>query len=192
MNIHQLFIAYHNDHDRVLAQVNTVAGEELRLWFTRRLMINFLPHLGRLATDAQASAMQLASQDELAKKTVMEFKKQESINQSDFKTPFNTKASAYPVGQEPILVTAIQLTPDGKGALRIGFEEKLTGASSTQPARGFQITLTSPQLHGFIHLLELATQASQWGIVDSVKTEADPLDAAIDIAKGAKSTTYLN
>lgn len=192
MNIHQLSIAYHKDHDRILAQVNTIAGEELRLWFTRRLMINFLPHLGRLAIDAEASAMQLASQDELAKKTVMEFKKQESINKSDFKTPFNAKASAYPVGQEPILVTTIQLAPDGKGALRIGFEEKMTGSSSTQPARGFQMTLASPLLHGFIHLLESAIQASQWGIVDSVKTEADPLDAAIEIAKGAKSPTYLN
>ena len=192
MNIHQLSIAYHNDHDRILAQVNTIAGEELRLWFTRRLMINFLPHLGRLAIDAEASAVQLASHDELAKKTVMEFKKQESINKSDFKTPFNAKASAYPIGQEPILVTTIQLTPDGKGALRIGFEEKMAGTSSIQPARGFQITLTSPLLHGFIHLLESALKASQWDIVDSVKPEADPLDAAIEIAKGAKSPTYLN
>lgn len=192
MNIHQLSIAYHVDHDRILVQVNTIAGEELRLWFTRRLVLNFLPHLNRLAINAEANAMQLATQDELAKKTVMEFKKQESINKADFKTPYNPKASAYPVGQEPILVTTIQLTPDDKGSLRIGFEEKMSGVTTTQVPRGFQMTLTSSLLHGFMHLLEAAVRVSEWGILESQKPASDPVDAAIEKAKPSDPPTYLN
>lgn len=192
MNIHQVSISYHHDHDRILVQVNTAAGEELRLWFTRRLTFHFLPHLNRLAIDAQASAMQLASQDELAKKTVMEFKKQESIGKSDFKTPYNAKATAYPIGQDPILVTTIRLTPDGKGSLSLGFDEKVAGTDSTQKPRGFQMTLNPQLLHGFIHLLEKAIKASQWGILDSGTSVADPADAALEEVKAAKSPTYLN
>ena len=36
MNIHQLSVTYLPEQDRILARVNTTAGEEMRLWLTRR------------------------------------------------------------------------------------------------------------------------------------------------------------
>ena len=188
MNIHQLSVAYHVDYDRILVQINTLAGEELRLWLTRRLVVNFLPHLNRLVIDVEAGTLQLASHDEISKKVVAEFKKQESITRSDFKTPFTTQASGYPIGEEPLLVTNIHLTPDGKGALRIGFEEKMVD----QPApRGFHMTMASTLLHGFTHLLESAIKVSEWGILDPQKPIADAADAAM-ASRPSDPPRYLN
>ena len=189
MKIHQLFVAYKSDHDRILVQINTLANEEIRLWLTRRLVLNFFPQLMRLVTHVEVGTVPLASQDDLSKKTVMEFKKHESITQADFKTPFKPQASAYPVGQEPMLVTAIHLTPEGKGSLRIGFEEKL----ADKPApRGFQMTVASTLLHGFVHLLEAAIKVSEWGILEPQKQGADVLDAAIEKSRPSDPPTYLN
>lgn len=189
MNIHQLSVTYQLDHDRLLVQINTLAGEELRLWLTRRLVVNFLPHLNRLVIEVEAGILQLASHDDLSKKVVAEFKKQESITHSDFKTPFATQASGYPVGQEPLLVTSIHLTPDGQGALRIGFEEKMLN----QPApRGFHMTMASTLLHGFTHLLESAIKVSEWGLLDPQKPMADALDIAMEKSRPSDPPTYLN
>jgi hypothetical protein len=189
MNIHQLSVAYHVDHDRILVLINTLAGEELRLWLTRRLVVNFLPHLNRLVIELEAGILQLTNHDDLSKKAVAEFKKQASITHSDFKTPFTTQASGYPVGQEPLLVTSIHLAPDGKGALRIGFEEKMLD----QPApRGFHMTMASSLLHGFTHLLESAIKASEWGILDPQKPIPDALDAALEKSRPSDPPTYLN
>lgn len=189
MNIHQLSVSYQVDHDRILVQVNTLDSEEMRLWLTRRLVLNFLPHLNRLVINVEASSMQLASQDDLAKKMVMEFKKQESITQADFKTPFKPQASIYPVGKEPLLVTSIQLAPDGKGALRIGFEEKTMGAVAP---RGFHMTMASTLLHGFTHLLEAAIRVSEWGILEPQKLAVEALDTGTDKPATQDPPTYLN
>lgn len=189
MNIHQLSVSYQSDQDRILVQINTLAGEEMRLWLTRRLVVNFLPHLNRLVIQVEAATLQLASQDDLSKKMVTEFKKQDSITRADFKTPFNPKASGYPVGQEPLLVTTINLTPDGKGALRIGFEEKMVD----KPApRGFHMTMASTLLHGFTHLLESAIKVSDWSILEPQKHSADAVDAAIEKSRPPDPPTYLN
>lgn len=189
MNIYQLSVVYHVDHDRILVLINTLAGVELRVWLTRRLVVNFLPHLNRLVIELEAGILQLGSHDDLSKKVVAEFKKQESVTRSDFKTPFTTQASSYPVGQEPLLVTSIQLTPDGKGALRIGFEEKMLD----QPApRGFNTTMASTLLHGFTHLLESAIQVSEWGILEPQKTIADSADSALEESRPSDPPTYLN
>lgn len=188
MNIHQLSVRYQSDHDRILVQINTLANEEVRVWLTRRLVLNFLPHLNRLVIQVEAATLQLASQDDMSRKTVAEFKKQESITQADFKTPFNPQASAYPIGPEPMLVTTIHLAPDGKGALRIGFEEKITD----QPGpRGFHMTMASTLLHGFTHLLDSAIKASEWGIAEAQKQGTDA-EAASEKSGSSDPPTYLN
>ena len=50
MNIHQLSVTYLPEEDRILARINTTAGEEMRLWLTRRLMLGLWPLLSKLMT----------------------------------------------------------------------------------------------------------------------------------------------
>ena len=47
MNIHQLSVTYDPLEDRVLLRVNTTTQEEVRVWLTRRMLTQMLPHLPR-------------------------------------------------------------------------------------------------------------------------------------------------
>lgn len=188
MNIHQLSVAYHLDQDRILVQINTQTGETLRLWLTRRLVLNLLPTLNQATERVTSSSMPMASQDALGQKMLMEFKKQESVSQADFKTPFKSETSDFPLGAEPLLVTHMQMTPVGNGVLQIGFEERHNAAPS---ARSFQITLESPMLLSFIHLFEAAIQTSQWGILPQ-PAQDKPDEPAADAAAPTGPPRYLN
>lgn len=159
MNIHQLSITYQPDHDRILLQVNTQAKELLRVWLTRRMLLQFLPRLNHLAHQAVASKIDLMTANESTRQMLMEFKRQESVAQGDFKTPFDAQAKTWPLGQEPLLASTIHLQPKPGGVIQLGFEEK-----AGQPPRGFQINLDTALLHNVIHLLEAAVQASGWGL----------------------------
>jgi hypothetical protein len=60
------------DNDRILVRINTQHGEEMRLWFTRRLVLGLWPSLSRavahaaeFATDAAATAPPVADRNVL-------------------------------------------------------------------------------------------------------------------------------
>ncbi len=188
MNIHQLSVSYQAEHDRILVQFNTQAAEVLRLWITRRMAINLFPRLTQVVSNEEASKLPLSNQDEMSRNTLMEFKKQESLSQADFKTPFKTEASAFPLGPEPLLITVVTLHPAGNGLLRIGFDEKF--ANATNP-RGFQVTMDPSLLHNFLHLLETAVKASEWGLLKAGNT---PTTEPSLTGEGSPSTPpqYLN
>lgn len=167
MNIHQLSVNYIQDQDRILARINTTAGEELRLWFTRRLTLGLMPALRRVVAThvAKMEAIQsphispTAAADAQTQQMLSDFKKEESLQKSDFKTPFKAEASTLPLGAEPLLVTEININPLSNGQLQLAFNEKIAGHEKT---RGFQMGLEQNLLHGFLHLLEKAVSQSQW------------------------------
>lgn len=188
MNIHQLSVNYQIEQDRILVQVNTLAGEVLSAWLTRRLSVNLHPRLVQLATEVELKNDKLSAPDEVSRKIIMDFKKQEALLQGDFKTPFSQKASQYPIGPEPLLVTTINFTMLGQGALRVEFEEILPKQTSK---RSFQVTLAAELLHGFMHLFENAIKSSAWGIIES--PQASAADDTFPHAVGKQvPPSYLN
>ena len=80
------------------------------------------------------------------------------------------------------------LTPTGNGELRIGFEEKF--ADTVKP-RGFQLTMASPLLHSFMHLLESAIKLSEWGLMPTVAPDSSAEEPG-DTPKTAGPIRYLN
>jgi hypothetical protein len=88
-----------------------------------------------------------------------EFKKEESLQKSDFKTPFKDLPAQLPLGAKPLLVTEVKVTPLPSGQLQLAFSEKLP---DTPNQRSFQIALEANLIHGFVHLLEKALVASLW------------------------------
>jgi hypothetical protein len=168
MNIHQLSVNYLQEQDRILARINTTDGAELRLWFTRRLTLSLTPLLTNIVAEhvAKQEAVKspyispAATADAQTKQMLAEFKKAESLQKSDFKTPFNNTPAQLPLGSEPLLVTEVNVTPLPNGQLQLAFSEKLP---DVQRPRGFQIALEANLIHGFLHLLEKALVASQWG-----------------------------
>jgi len=169
MNIHQLSVNYVIEQDRILMQANTLAGEVLSTWFTRRLTANLYPRLVQLATDVELKNGQLSAPDEPVRKMVMDFKKQNALLQGDFKTPFNQTASIFPIGPEPLLATTVNFTALGEGALRVEFLEQLPNHTEN---RSFQVTLAAELLHGFMHLFESAVKSSGWGMIETPNPES--------------------
>ena len=47
MDIRQVSVTYREEQDRILVRINTAQAEELRLWFTRRLVLGLWPALSR-------------------------------------------------------------------------------------------------------------------------------------------------
>ncbi|MFM7332271.1 MAG: hypothetical protein ACKO1L_11545 [Brachymonas sp.] len=171
MNIHQLSVNYIQEHDRILVRINTTAGEELRLWFTRRLTLNLTPMLQKIVAEWVAKQEAVKSQsisptavaDAQTQQMLAEFKREESLQQSDFKTPYKAP-NALPLGPEPLLVTEISVTPLPSGQLQLSFNEKLpldNGQPNPNP-RGFRVALEQKLVHGFVHLLDKAIVTSQW------------------------------
>ena len=188
MTIHQLQVSYVMEQDRILVRWNTHAGEELRLWLTRRMVKNLFPHMLEATTQLVTDQSQLASHDGADGRALTQFKKQESLQQADFSTPFDSSAAVLPLGNAPLLATTVQMTPGQGGALRIRFEEHLPGVEGV---RSFEVTLRQDLLHGFVHLLEIALQNADWGM--TMTGVGVPEDASVtDAFANAEPPRYLN
>ena len=193
MQIHQLNIQYQADQDRVLARVNTSAGTELRLWLTRRLTLGLLPVLRKVEGEqlqkslaAQADAdTGLSAHDPKVRELLGEFKKEQNLQQADFKTPYK-EPEAGPTAEPPLLVTEVQITPLPNFSARLQFVAHL--ADSAQK-RHIKIELDQKMLHGLVHLLEKAFTDSQWGHAPLAGGGAEP---GADNTLGNARPQYLN
>lgn len=183
MDIHQLSVTYIREHDRILVRINTTAGEELRLWLTQRLLRGLYPHLGKAAANLEASRTPLADNSEQSKLLLAEFKKEETLQSADFKTPFKSSEPTLPLGDRPLLVTEVRMTAQGAGRLEIAFDEKLPDVAHP---RGFKIAIQPQLMHGLLHLLQAAITASEWPI--SPLAPPNATEAASD----TKRPRYLN
>ena len=61
MNIHQISVTYVQAQDRCLVRINSHAGDELRLWFTRRLTLGLMPRLKHAAGEQLRLHLALAT-----------------------------------------------------------------------------------------------------------------------------------
>ena len=166
MNIHQLSVRYNQEQDRILLSVNTTASEELQLWLTRRLTLKLWPVLNQLVIDqfaipADAKSdgyVNLAALDAHTKRMLADLRKQESLQNADFQTPYRSDAAIRPLGDAPLLVTEVKLAVTDKGQLRLNFREQLGDAEP----RGCQMDLATELVFGLLQLLGQALEQSQW------------------------------
>lgn len=190
MNIHQLSVNYVQEQDRILVRINTTNGDELRLWFTRRLTLSLWPLLNKIVADftarEESKKAPVVAQDDDAKRMLADFKKEENIQKADFKTPFREQPAALPLGVEPLLVTEINVSPLPSGQLQLAFAEKLPGV---QNPRGFQMALEQQLVHGFLHLIDKAIGTSQWNVVQGAVASAPAEEPAL---AAAEKPRYLN
>ncbi len=161
MNIHQLSVIYVDEQDRILVRFNTIDGEELRLWLTRRMLLRVWEPLQEVVGQLEARRTPLSDGSEESRRMLSELRRAEVLQRSDFATPFKCESTKLPLGSEPLIVTQVNMTMQVHGHLQVGFEERLP----RQPeVRGFQVAMESTMLHGFVHLLEAALTKSQWNI----------------------------
>ena len=189
MQVHQLSVNYEQAQDRILARINTTAGDELRVWLTRRLCLKLWPTLNKAVAEhviqQKGRKGQVASPmghaDDMTRQMMADFERQGSLENADFKTPYKAQPSQLPLGPEPLVVTQIKLNTLASGALQLDFQEVLPGQA---PPRGFQLGMAEQTLHGFVHLLDKALARSGW-LGDAPASGAAP-------AITAEKPKYLN
>jgi hypothetical protein len=195
MNIHQLSVSYVPEQDRILARVNTTAGEEMRLWLTRRLMLGLWPLLDKMMTghvlrlEPAASSLETAGAE--LKTMLADFRKQEFLRTADFDTPYQDNQPTLPLGQEPLLVTDVDASPLPSGRLRLSFNENDQARPDSTQRRHFQMEMEPRLLQGLMHLLEQAVVQSRWR--EPFEPAAPAQDAApADPAASTSRPRYLN
>lgn len=193
MNIHQISVNYVAEQDRCLVRINSQGGEELRLWFTRRLVLGLMPHLTRTAGEQMqqhTGPAALAAPVELQRQQLLvSFQKEADAYQGDYQTPFKAEASALPLGTEPALITEVKLSllPSGKVDLQLI-------ENTAAQTRNIQLGMTPQLMQGLLHLLAETMKKSDWLRVPPPVAElpmVQTLDAASALAPADKPK-YLN
>lgn len=161
MNIHQLSVNYVPEQDRCLVRINSRGGEEMRLWFTRRLVLGLMPHLTRTAAEQMqqhTGPTALAAPVEQQRQQLLEsFKKEAEVYKGDYQTPFKAEASALPLGDAPALITEIKLTLLPTGKVDLQLIEK-----TAAQVRNIQLGMTPQLTQGMLQLLGEAVKKSDW------------------------------
>ena len=193
MNIHQISVSYVRDQDSCLVRINSQGGEELRLWFTRRLVLGLMPHLTRTAGEQMQQhtgpAVLAAPVEQQRQQMLASFQKEADAYKGDYQTPFKAEASALPLGHEPALITEVKLAllPNDKVSLQL--IEK-----NTSQTRNIQLSMTPQLMQGLLHLLGEAVKKSDWLRVPPLPAEppmVQNLDATTALAPADKPK-YLN
>jgi len=161
MNIHQVNVSYVGEQDRVLLRINSVGGEEFRIWLTRRMCLQLLPVLDK------SSQHQLQAQlpppnpgaplPQQREQILQNFQKEAAAYGGDYKTPYKDQPAALPLGEEPLLVTELNLTPLKDGKLQMALLERLP-----QRKRDMQMTMDLTLTQGLLRLLHQAILSSEW------------------------------
>jgi hypothetical protein len=196
MNIHQISVNYVQEQDRCLVRINSHDGDELRLWFTRRLTLGLMPFLNktageqlRLHTSPSTAAVPMAQ-----RRTQMleSFQKEAEVYQGDFKTPFKPEPTKLPLGAEPLLITEIKLALQANGKVDLQLIE-----TSGPRVRNIALAMNPQLMQGLLHLLAEAVKKSQWQELPPVPPElamamSDALEEPTALLQSADRPKYLN
>jgi hypothetical protein len=152
MRLHQLKVDYDAEQDRLLMQVATSEGVEVRLALTRRFVKLLWPLLVKLAEEASPRIRTQASPE--ARKALLGMEHENAVAKADFSKPYDAGNHATPLGAAPLLLARIQTGHDRNGQPVVALH----------PSEGQGITLTfdSVLLHSVCRLLQAAVKKSDW------------------------------
>lgn len=160
MELHQLSVTYDPVADRLLMRVRGRRGEQFAGWFTRRLIGRVWPVLQKMAAEMASAAMAPgATVLPEAKALLSEVRRTEALLRADLATPFDAQASQHPVGPEPLLLSEVHVRLMPGAQVAIGFK----GADG----RSFDLRLGDDLTQAWLHLIEKALIAADWGLLVS-------------------------
>jgi hypothetical protein len=158
MELHQISVTYDPVADRLMMRVRGRQGEQFAGWFTRRLMSRLWPVLQKMAAEmASAAVAPSASVLPEAKALLSELRRTAALRRSDLTTPFDAQATQHPVGQEPLLLSAVHLHLLPGVQLGIGFKDV--------DGRSIDLRLGEDLTQAWMHLTEKALIAADWGLL---------------------------
>src|SRR5204863_375548 len=134
MRLHQLKVDYDAEQDRLLMQVATGEGVEVRLALTRRFVKLLWPLLVKLAEEASPRIRTQANPE--ARKALLGLEHEHAVSKADFSKPYDAASHATPLREKPLLAGA--QTGTGKtAAFALPILQRLApqASSSASPAR---------------------------------------------------------
>lgn len=158
MSIHQLSLAYQADQDRLLLRVRTLDEQLFELWLTRRMMVRLWQPLQNTASAASLGAVsRSATILPEARDMMTQTLREKAKEKADFRSPFDENAKVRPLGDQPMLVAAVDLKRQGNGHVEV----VLRDASQ----RNLSLNLAPDLLNNLLSLMERALVHSEWGLV---------------------------
>ena len=169
--LHQIQVAFVPLHDRLLLRVSTGDRSKYRFWITRRYLKLLWPVLGKLATDDPIVHQQT---DATAKQEVVNFRREQVMQQSDFSQSFDESENEMPLGDEPVLLARIQTKTAAAGGHVLSLHP--------EQGDGIDLAISGNLIHALMGLLTTAVGQSDWDIrLESAPSAAKPEDEELTI-----------
>lgn len=164
-HIHQLNATYVAAEDRVLLRLNSTAGEEFRIWLTRRIVRRLARELG--GAERRLLGLENPESGYVAPgaRAIQEFRREASTAGVDFGERFEEGAAGLPFGAEPVLATACEVRLQ-EGNATIGL------ALSNKHVLNFVLDVRG--LHGTLAMLQKAVAHSDWDLVQELENVVPP------------------
>ena len=169
-------VRYDTNADRVLWQLRTFGGELFAVWLTRRMLQRLWQPLQDMVTQAGiarvAPHLQPAQVLPEAREMLAQAARERALPSANFKTPFDTQAVAQPLGSDPLLVSAVDLTPGKPGQ---GLAVRLRDPQG----RSLELRLSDDLATALTRLIEQALVEADWGFARPAAAEpAAPVPAS--------------
>ena len=150
-------VRYDPVEDRLLLQIRTRAGELFSIWLTRRMVARLWgPFLEIVSSLQVARAAPHATVSPEAREMLSQSARERPLPGTDFKTPFQARPVAEPLGSTPLLPEAVNLARSEGGALLLRLREP--------KGRHLEMRLGDELATGLLRLLEQALAGSDWGL----------------------------
>jgi hypothetical protein len=137
-------------------RLTTTAGDEFRLYLTRRFVRLLWPELAKITEGAAA----VRSPTPVARREVVAFEREKALAESDFKTPFQEPSAElprrFPLGEAPFLATRAQVRVERPGAYRLTLDPHV--------GRGIELGLDDRLMHSFCQLIQSAVRGADWDL----------------------------
>ena len=182
MNIHQIQVKFDPLADRLVMLVRTQDAQLFKVWLTRRMLVRLWPALGgSLGHLAAAKAAPQAVVAPEARNMLAANAKASALNQADFNTPFDDQDLHTPMGGEPMLPEAVDVSALQNGDMRLRF--RAPGGMS------LELVVQEAMVHATMSLIEKAVTQAEWGLSlgETSEEPGQPLSA-----RPAPAGTLLN
>ncbi len=164
-------VSYDTNADRVLWRLRTFGGELFGLWLTRRMLQRLWQPLQDMATQAGiarvAPHLQPAQVLPEAREMLAQAARERPLPSANFKLPFDAQAVTRPLGAEPLLVAAVDLTPGAPGQ---GLAMRLRDPQG----RSLNLRLSDDLATALVRLIEQALAEADWGFARAAAAEPAP------------------
>ena len=155
MTIHQLQVAFDAAEDRLLLRLTTTAGEEFRVFLTRRFVKALWPMLVKTIESKVAVKAPVVE----ARREVLAFEHEKAVRETDFKTPFQEPLAEaprnFPLGAAPYVAALGNVRLD-HGTFKL--------ALNPAEGQGIEIGLDDRLMHSLCRLIEQAARSAEWDL----------------------------